>query len=246
MADPAPASLFPDSTEPELEYRSMEPWALIGLVLGLISPVATLATLLLIVPPAGVLASVIALVRIRAERDRSGRPAALIGLALSVFFLALPLGQAAMVRVLVWRQARPTADAFLEFLRERSPEKAMTLKMWPENRHQFDEGLWAFFRNNKDAQRELRKFIAEPAVRTMLALGERAQVRFYKTAGVASNGPRVLVNYWYTVTYDDEQGKKTTFVLRLLMERVATQSANLPPWRVKDFSGSIDPTKSRY
>ena len=246
MAEMAPASLFPENTEPEFEYRSTDPWALIGLVLGLISPLAMLATLLLLIPPLGVLANTIALGRIRADETRSGRGAALAGLALSVFFIALPATQALAVRVLVWRQARPTADAFFELLREQSPEKAFMLKVWPENRHAFDEGLWAFYRNNKRAQRELREFVSEPPVRTLLALGDRAQVRYYKTIGAASDEGRVVISYWYTVTYDDDDGKKTTYLLRIIMERMATHSTTLPVWRVKGLSGSIDPATSRY
>ena len=61
--------------------------------------------------------------------------------------------------------------------------------------------------------------------------------------GVGTDGNRAQVNYWYTVTYDDEQGKKKTFLVGLVMDRKPTQNPDMNPWRVQDFMGPINPNK---
>ena len=142
------------------------------------------------------------------------------------------------------RQGRPVADQWFEYLRQGSPEKSLLLKMAPDYRQPVDAGdaLWILFRNDEQAKRDLRAFVQRPLVRTLLALGEKAQVRFYKTTTVATAGSIAQVGYWYTVTYLDHGNKKTFFV-RILLERSPTQRPSLNPWTVKDFTGGFDPAK---
>lgn len=243
MVESAPVHPPGELTDPELEYRSVEPWAVGGLLLGIVAPVALIAPLCLLLPPLGILASWMALRRLRMNPNRIGRTAALIGLGLSTLFGTAPLARVLTAQLLLADQARPTADQFFEYLREKSPEKAVMLEFAPDYRQPFDESLWTFFRRDKDAQKELLKFTADPTVRTLLALGERAQVRFYKMVNVGSDGPRGGVVYWYTVTYDDEAGKKKTFLVRIFLERKPAQTPGLNPWQVKTISAGIDPDK---
>ena len=91
----------------DLEYRSIEPWALASLALGVISPLAMLAPLLWLIPPLGILASVIAMRRIRSDSTRIGRATALWGLALSVVFGVAPPVQTVASQLLLSRQRGP-------------------------------------------------------------------------------------------------------------------------------------------
>ncbi|HEV3136494.1 MAG TPA: hypothetical protein VGZ26_01295, partial [Pirellulales bacterium] len=110
-------------------------------------------------------------------------------------------------------------------------------------RQPMTEDLWIFYSRNSDANRDLLEFVQDPLVRTLLALGDRAQVRFYKTTRVDTSGSTALVHYWYTVTYPDPLGKKTFFV-RIMLERKPTERASVNPWSVKLFSGGFDPATS--
>ena len=244
MVDSAPESPLGKFSEPELEYQSMERWAILGLVLGLLSAAAMIAPMLWLLPLMGVLVSAVALRRIRLDSERSGRAAALLGLGLSVFFGVLPLARTATAWVILSDQARPVADQFFEFLRQDHPEKALMLHFTPDQRQPLDESLWIFYRNDNDAKAQLVKFDHHPLMRTLLALGKNADIRYYKTHAVASDGPRAQVNYWYTVTYVDETGKKTTFLVGVLLERKPTHDPGLNPWQIKDFAGGLDPTRA--
>jgi hypothetical protein len=183
-----------------------------------------------------------ALVNIRRE-GRLGRTVALVGVALSTLFIVMPVSRILSAQVLLARQARPVAEQFLEYLRQRSPQKAIMLNRAPDYRRPIDEGLWLFFRADDDARTELQRFVTRPPVRMLLALGERAQVRFYKTASVATEGDLAQVDYWYSVTFDDD-GRKKTFFIGLLLERKPTTNPDINPWRVKDFAGGIDPGRA--
>jgi hypothetical protein len=241
MVDSAPVD-SPDSiTEPELQYRAVEPWAIVAVILGLFAPAALAAPVLWFVPILGLLASATALRKISRESRRSGRALALVGLALATFFLVAAIAQSASTQWLLIRQARPVADQFVEFLLQGSPEKALLLHLVPEYRHPIDEGLWSYYRHNDEARADLRKFVHNPTIRLMLALGNRAQVRYYKTASLGTDNGVGLVDLWYTVTFTDAGGRKKTYVVSLLMERRPIDDPDLNPWRVRDFSGGIDP-----
>jgi hypothetical protein len=229
----------------ERDYRTVEPWAIVALVLGAVSAVALLDPLLLLVPLVALGASVVALVRLARDTDRSGRAAALAGLALAIMFGVAPVAQMATTWAMLSRQARGVGDQFFEYLRERSPEKAMMLRFAPDQRRPFDNLLWKFYQSDNEAQQNLRAFVQHPLIKTLLALGPKAQVRFYKTLRVGNEGSRGLVSYLYTVTYSDDDPKrpnaKTTFFVNLLMERKPTENPNINPWRVSNIEGGVNP-----
>lgn len=243
MANPAPIESLDSESDPRIEYRSVERWAFVAFFLGLLSPLALTAPVLWFLPILGLLAGGVALGKIRREPGRPGRVLALVGLALSTFFIVLPVAQIVSAQWLLPRQARPVADQFLEYLRQRSPEKAVMLHWLPDYRHPMDDQRWLFFRTSDEAKADLRQFVDAPAIRMMLALGERAQVSFYRTSAVGASGNVAQVDYWYAVTFTDDDGRKKTYFFTVLLERKPTQDPNLNPWRVRDFSGGIDPSK---
>jgi hypothetical protein len=210
----------------------------VALLAGLFSPLALIAGLLGAIPLFGLAVASGALLRI-ARDERRGRGLALTGLALSGFFLALPLARYASSQVLLARQGRTAADEFVAFLHAGSPEKAVLLQMSPDFRPPIDDGLWSFFRNDAQANKQLREFVTKPYIRMLLALGDRADIQFYKTnASIAGNG-LAYVDYKYTVTFTDEDQQKKTILFSVMMERKPTENSALNPWRVKDFSADL-------
>ncbi len=245
MVESPSTSSLGEAAAVEIEYRSVEPWAIYGLVLGIVSPVALLAPILWLVPPAGILANLVALRRIDLHANRVGRAAALAGLALCVLFGVMPIAKMATAYVLLRDQPREVADQFFEYLRDDRPEKALILRSMPAFRqlHEDDADPWLIYRINEDAKRDVTSFVNMPLVRALLALDGRAEVRYFKTVGMGTSGAKAEVNYWYTVTFDDDSGKKKTFLVGVLMERVPSNDPGLNPWRVKTFY-DVDPRQS--
>ncbi len=240
MADSPFANSLDEFADVDPDYRSIEPWALVGMGLGLLSPLAMLAQVMWLVPLAGVLIDWLALRRIGQNRASTGRALALTGMALSVFFLAAAMGQLVVTRQLLSRQAREVADQWFAYLREGKPEKAYMLQVIPERRPDLTGDVWPYFRHDNENKGPLRQFVDNPAIRALLDLGPRAQVRFYKTLAAESDRTTGQVMYRYTVTYEDEQHHKRTFLMHLLLERKPT-APGLCPWRVKDYSGGSKP-----
>jgi hypothetical protein len=243
MIESSATDSFAPPADPERDYKRVDAWAVGGLLLGFLSPLTLIAPILWLVPLLGLAANGLALRRMKLDSNLVGFKAALLGLALSIVFGVAPVAQYLTSFAVLSRQARPIADQWFEYLRQDSPEKALMLKMAPDYRQPMNEDLWLFYRHNGDANRDLRTFVQHPLVRALLVLGDRAQVRFYKTTAVDTLGSLGQVQYWYTVTYPDHGDKKTFFV-RILLERKPTLRASLNPWCVKGFVGGFDPATS--
>lgn len=241
MAHSAQPSL--GSHEQEIEYQPVQGWSVIGLLVSLAAPLALVGSALVIVPIVGALANLIALWRVRLEPQRPGKLAALIGLSLSLFFMTIPIARVVAARIMLPQQAAPMANAFFEYLKKGQPERALLLHLPADSRQPVDENLWLFYRGNNESKEELMKFVNQPLIRTILALGERAEIRPAGTNGVAVERNRALLDFYYTITFKDDAGKKKTILMSLLMERKPAQNPALDPWRIRDFSGPLDPSK---
>ncbi len=105
-----------ESPETDLvNYRALPAQALIGLILGLLSPAAFVDPLLWIVPVLGIFFSVWALRRIKRNPAAvTGRKRALLGLALALFSLAAAPTDLFAYRQLVQNQARQVADTWFQ------------------------------------------------------------------------------------------------------------------------------------
>src|SRR4051812_42983597 len=79
--------LSPQVDRDLVEYRSLSPWAVAAVLLGVLSATAVIGPLLWFIPVTAVMVSLTALWKISASQgQRLGRGAALLGLMLAIFF----------------------------------------------------------------------------------------------------------------------------------------------------------------
>jgi hypothetical protein len=240
MVDSAPLESL-DDTESQLDYQSLEPRAVVALLLGLVSALALVAAAWWFVPILAAIVAWAALVRIRRD-GRPGRTLALVGLALAAFWGTMGVARVVATQWILVGQARAVSDQFVGYLHEGSPEKALMLTLMADFRHPVDEGLWSFFRSNAEMRGELKKMAALPAVRLILNAGDSAQVRYYGVQGVSVGHDHAHVTLIYTVTFDDPADqKKKTYFFAVRMERKEPKDPELSPWRVDRYEGGFSP-----
>lgn len=221
------------------EYRSVSGIAVAGLVFGTLSLGAMVDPLAWILPTVGIGFSATALVRI-AGSDGSliGRKAALVGLALSVTFGTAGPVEWFCSRWLVRREARQFTEAWFEYLRQGDPHKAHQLTLPLADRQPLDDSLWTEYQQGLrlDLKGELKK----PLVRSLLHLGDRAQVRFYQTTMQDRTGNRDRLEMVYAVTYPDGEEKKS-YLVSVRLERREIEHTTHAGWRIIGADGGIRP-----
>jgi len=195
------------------QYRALSGMAVAGFGFGLLSPLAFIGPVLYVFPIVGVALSVVALARISKNLPAfTGRRIALAGLVVSTLCISIAPSQLSMSRYLLRREARQYASFWFRCLAQDEPHKAHQLSREPRYRAALDDQLWDLYANNPRLIEELDKFLSKHAVRTLLALGEGAQVRFYETQDQYRRWNEERVYLIYAVTYQEESRKKTFFV----------------------------------
>jgi hypothetical protein len=236
----------PDEAE-AVEYRAISALAVVGLLCGLAAATAILSPALWIVPLTGVLLNVLALGKIARETPALiGRKAALAGLLLSVFFGAVAMADWYTYSEMIRREARRFATLWFDSLRDHEPQKAHQLTRSPKTRRPFDDKLWEIYFDGSEPREDLKAYLERPEVRTLLALGDKAQVRYYASPSQSQEGGSDSISLVYAITYPEARQTKT-FFLNLVLERehvLEHDHLNSPPhaeWRVVSSEGGVGP-----
>ena len=239
-----PAPMFDAADEEVTRYRAVSSLALAGLLAGLLSPLAMWTAVLWLVPLAAVAVSGLALRRIAIRwPELAGRPAAWAGLFLGTTFLVAAPVDDFLYRYYVRQQARQFAEIWIDAVRNGEVLRAHHLMLDPRQRHPLDSNLAVYYRQNEKWRRMLNLWRNEPTMRTLFALGPKAEIRFYETAAEGADFAQLT----YAVTYPDEEQElktknaKKTFFITLLMQRSIETGSRRANWTLLHVDGGVRP-----
>lgn len=222
------------------QYRAVSGLAIAGLLAGLLSLLALAAPLLWAVAIVALIVNLKALERIAANAPALlGRKAALAGLAFSVVALCAAPADWIVYRASVRQEARRFAELWFDHLRGDQPHRAHQLTIEPGSRDALGDRLWDAYRDEM-ARSMLQQFTVKPEVRTLLALGDKAAVRFYATESQWTDGGRDQVYQTYAVTFPDSDGLKTFFI-GLLLQRQVDLASGHAYWQITRTAGGVKP-----
>jgi hypothetical protein len=242
LDEQAEVTHFDEEEQEELApYRPLSGLALLGLLLGLVSVFAYWQPALVVIPAVGAVVSGMALRRMSSDPQAlSGRWLALAGLALAVGCGSAGIARFASYQWQFEREARTAVELWFEYLANAEPHKAHQLTKTPAERLPLDDKLWRAYRNNNDLQAGIRDYVRQQPVRTLLALGRTAQVRFYQTEAASGNMADAETAEVYAVTYPDA-GRTKTFFVHVTVRRLQRGRADAPGWVIGHARGGYRP-----
>ena len=241
MRPSVPDIRITDPQDAELAaYRALAGQAVLGLIFGLLAPLAMIDPMLWAAPVLGAMFSWWALRRIKKNAPAlAGRKIAMAGLTLSLLFLAAAPTDWLVYRGMIRDEARQFSALWFKYLAQHQPHKAHQLTTTPQSRRPLDDNLWAFYRNGPRVREDMEGYVKSPLVRTLLALGPKAQVRFYQTTDQARDNGNDQVAQCYAVTYDEGGERKSFFVLvRMIRLKLKDGGAG---WRITQAEGGVRP-----
>jgi len=230
-----------DSQDAEFAaYRPLAVQAVVGLIFGLLAPLALLSSAFWLLPATGLFFGNWALRRIKRDPAAlTGRKLAWTGLSLSLLFIVAAPTDWLVYRRVVRNEARQFSTLWFRYLTHDEPQKAHQLTLAPQARQPLGENLWGFYRNDSRTRRSLEGYVKSPLVRTLLALGPRAMVRFYETVDQSHDDNDDVVELLYAVTYEEEGERKSFFVdVQARRMKLADGSAD---WRILQTAGGAKP-----
>lgn len=207
------------------EYRSLSVHAVLGLALGLASPVALLDPLLWVLPIVGLAVSLVALRRIARDGQMlAGRKLAWAGVVLSLVFAVAGPSDWVVYRELVGREAVAFARPWFQSFGEGQTHKAFLLTVEPQFRLPLDVSLPEMCRRAADLCTELDGYRKDPAVKALEGLGTATTARFLRIDEQAASSDRDFVRPVFEVTAD-RNGHRQTLHVALNMERQRLRGA---------------------
>lgn len=240
--DRRPPAIFDLADEETAKYRSLSSFAVLGLLGGLLSPLALFSPLLWLLPLAAAAVSAFALWQIADQAPNLvGRKTALTGLLLGVTFLVAAPADIAVYRYFVRHEAQEFAATWIDALCNHQIYRAHYLTTDPKRRMPTDGPLTDFYRQNESARRMLTAFTDDPVVRVLYALGKKADVRYYRTVDEGSTESGDWVQATYAVTYEDEQQRKKTFFVNLAMGCTVDSGTGRRDWTMGRIEGGVRP-----
>jgi hypothetical protein len=226
------------------EYRSLSPLALVGLVLGLCAPLAFLSPLLIVVPLAGIVFSWLALRQIASSDGMVvGRAIAVAGLVLSLICGAAIPAKSLALRQFTSQQARPIGMEWFALLAKNDPYSALEMTNHPSGRLGPGSTLADQYTSSQSLYESLEKFVQDPAVRALLALGDRAEVRYYDDVAF-SRGARgsMQIAQLYAVTHRQASDEEPiTFFVQLGLEKLPGDGTTAGGWQILSYKGGVRP-----
>jgi hypothetical protein len=230
-----------DSQDEEFAaYRPLCGLSFVALFVGILAPLALAGRVFWLIPVFGVVIAWLALHRINAAAPNlKGRTVAVLGAALSLIFLAAAPTERFVSRKLLYDEARDFAEIWFRCLAQDEPDKAHQLTVSPVLRRPLNASLWSYYRNTKDLPEQLGRYANGPVVRTLLALGPRARVRFYQTVSQDHMSRADVVQLCYAVTFE-EHDEKTSFFVLLHLRRDQFSSGRAG-WSITQAQGGYRP-----
>jgi hypothetical protein len=198
--------------DPELaEYRPLNRLSVAALLVGLASPLALLHPMLWCIPAAGIVLAAAALWSIRhAEIPTIGRKGAILGLILSLVFIAAASTRDWTYEYWLKSRGDHLAQMWFEFMRTNQPQKAYDLTVHSPSKHPDESAT---------AKTPYQKFLELPPVAKILQLGPRAHPI---QAVPTSLGPEGVFHQtiflWYQVAPADKSSDKP-YIVQMQQER---------------------------
>ena len=232
---------YEDAEGDESAYRSLSLTAVLGLLFGVVAVGGLWHPVFLPAAVVGLLLSATAVRRIAtAIPPPVGRGAALAGLALSLIFGVATAASVVYRAVVLEREAQEIARAYLDYLTEGEYTAAQQLSQPEAKRARPQADLWDYYLSDAKAQAALRTFVEQPAVRSLVSLGDRARVRHYQTESRERVRGIDTINQVYAVTYEDE-GEERTFFISLKLIHAQDEITRRYGWAVTDPLAGVLP-----
>lgn len=227
-----------------IEYRAVSGLAVLALFLGIISAAAMVGPILWSIPLIGVFVAMIAMRRIRSSDDLAGWNIAFLGLLLALLF-----GIAAPARTIsrqYWLTTRADefCDRFFELLQQHKPYVAHQLRERPGVRKPLTEALPAAYEQDPESKKNFDKFVAEEPAKTLLDLGEKANVERAATEFIGRDDRSDHYAVTYRITFDDHRSPMdvVTAVKRSLDTTTGRES-----WQIENISvNGVSPHSSPH
>jgi hypothetical protein len=216
------SSVWNDASEEDVLYTRLSVPALLAAVFGMASFLTFMTPWFFFLGVLGILLSFFAIRSIgKAEGSLTGLRFAQLGLCSSLVSL--------VAVAVLWPSyqygVRLEADRFFRIWFDALQHnniplaKGLTSPYWERPASDKAEDWWKKQYENNFAHKSIHTYTENKLIRVLLALGDKANVSYYKTLSVTTGDEKDTVVTLYAVSYPNENGKTETFFVKMTAKR---------------------------
>lgn len=221
-------------------YEAINPWAIVALILGVISLGVLFLSWLLPVAIFAVAAGVVALYQMSDETaGQSGRWMAVTGLVLALFCSGTALGREAMRVSLLRSEAREVAEAWLRLIKEGDLPAAHQMTVAHRSRQAAETNLKEFYAAGS-RQEELTNYFKSSPMDKILKHAKEGEFFYEQENTVARNENDDYVDQLYRLEWKDASGIVQSFPFRIVLERSPHPTLGYGRWRISAVAPPVD------
>jgi hypothetical protein len=215
------------------DYRGISIWSIVALVLAALSSLAVVTPIFLGVVPLAILASLVALARIRQEPHHfMGRSIAILSLVAAVILGSWSYGRSVFFQGRMYAAAEENVLDWFQLLREGKRKEAHQLSLLPGMRVSGKTTLTEYYLNEKKAREEMQSFFSEPAMSIIIELGEESSLQLMENWRLEiTDDVRLLAFQRFLIEYDDD-GSPTTLAVEIKSSRMFDKYTRTSHWTV--------------
>ncbi len=248
-----PDYAFSADAEAEGErFRSFSRMAGLSIALGLLSSLVLVHPLFLFVPIIATVLAIVALKQIALRPgELTGRPVALCGLILAMFFAGLGPTRAYMAHKLLLDDARRFSDRWVELVREGKLYEAYELHLRPPERQLPGSDFQQYYGilpkviekprmtpmeyslGRLQPRNAILAFYAEAPLKQMVEAGPDAKIAFEEVTSIDRHRGTDIVALRYVMTYN-EDGREETIRFHIEMRRNYNARSGGQWWHTAD------------
>ena len=224
-----------DSQARELEeYRSVSPFALIALALGLASVLAVGSPSLWVIPVVAVGFAVWALRDLRRNStSRVGRTAAVTGLLLALFFAGFASTRVLGDRIVHLRQARQVTEQWFQDIRDQQLPAAYLLMMEPQARSAKMGDIGRFLAEDETFREQMDEQFRAPPYPELIAAAPDFEARYVLCELDAHSNKDLVLQLRYDIHWRDQAKPPTPLIVELLLIPSPLPLAHRDRWHVR-------------
>ncbi len=192
--------------------------AIVVLILGLLCFLALFKTMFWVFPIVTAVLGTVSLVSLAHTPEKIGRKAALIGLALAVFFGSWAAGRYFSRQQWLYVNARRNAEAWLKLVQENKLREAHQLHLHTAERIAGGVTLDEYYANQEFAQSQFNGFFDGIPLNEFIKVASRATVEFVRFEAFDPMGSNDDVMLRYVARYE-EDGQPKEIEMRIVMRR---------------------------
>jgi hypothetical protein len=215
------------------DYQVINGWSIVALILTVLSSFALVLPIFLGLPVLAIIVSLFALSRIRREPHLfMGRRLAILSLVAAVILGSWSIGRRMFFHAHMYTAAEENVTEWFQLLKKGKHEAAHQLSLLPGMRASGKTTLREYYLNEKRAREEMQDYFSEPALRTIISLGEKWSVRLVENRRLnITDDARLLVYQRFMIEYVKD-GRPVALAVETKSSRMLDKYTRVSHWTV--------------